>query len=203
VFLFPAFIGGIIGQFFTAICIDDRHQHADQCVQLVNPQSRLGCNFAQAKRRAKDWLQCLIDLSFGWFFWLFNWGFKTGVGVYARIVGLAIRLSVLVLIIYGGMVVLTWWGFRQLPTGFIPAQDKGYLLASIQLPDAASIERTRTVVSKIEQVRFVYTPALNSQPASPVTRFFYRRTAVISAQCSSFSTTLISGPNSISRLTKY
>src|SRR5262249_12997944 len=47
---------------------------------------------------------------------------------------------------------LTWWGFLQLPTGFIPDQDKGYLLASVQLPDASSTERTTDVIAKVERI---------------------------------------------------
>ena len=47
------------------------------------------------------------------------------------------------LLVYGGLLVLTWWGFTHTPTGFIPQQDKGYLLVNVQLPDAASVARTR------------------------------------------------------------
>ncbi len=54
--------------------------------------------------------------------------------------------------VYGGLLGLTWWGFSQLPTGFIPPQDKGYLLASVQLPDAASAQRTRDVIARIERI---------------------------------------------------
>src|SRR5262249_1425125 len=47
---------------------------------------------------------------------------------------------------------LTWWGFNRLPRGFIPTQDKGYAIASIQLPDAASAARTAKAIKKIEEV---------------------------------------------------
>src|SRR5205807_731070 len=45
---------------------------------------------------------------------------------------------------------LTWWSFTHTPTGFIPQQDKGYLLVNVQLPDAASVGRTNEVVRGIE-----------------------------------------------------
>ena len=51
-----------------------------------------------------------------------------------------------------GLLVLTWWGFTHTPTGFIPQQDKGYLLVNVQLPDAASVTRTRDVVERIEKI---------------------------------------------------
>ena len=47
---------------------------------------------------------------------------------------------------------LTWWGFTHTPTGFIPPQDKGYLLVNVQLPDASSVVRTEDVVQRIEKI---------------------------------------------------
>src|SRR5207237_4040837 len=44
------------------------------------------------------------------------------------------------------------WGYQTLPTGFVPQQDKGYLMASIQLPDAAAAERTREAIRKVTSV---------------------------------------------------
>ena len=61
-------------------------------------------------------------------------------------------LWALVLVVYGGLLVLTYWGYLQLPTGFIPTQDKGYLVASVQLPDSASAERTSEVTRKLELI---------------------------------------------------
>ena len=105
----------------------------------------------------------------GWFFWIFNRVLSLGTGAYTRTVGFLLRVSIIVLVVYGGMLALTWWGLQQLPTGFIPQQDKGYLLASIQLPDSSSSQRTRAAVAKIEKavlttpgVRFTSSVAGNS-----------------------------------------
>src|SRR6185436_11722890 len=84
--------------------------------------------------------------------WLFNRSIKLSTRVYIGIVARLLRVSVLVLVVYGGLIVLTYWGYLQLPTGFIPTQDKGYLVASVQLPDAASAERTREVIKKLERI---------------------------------------------------
>jgi multidrug efflux pump subunit AcrB len=88
----------------------------------------------------------------GWIFRLFNVGFDRATNVYAWSVGGLLRVSVLVLIVYAGLLGLTWWGFMKSPAGFIPAQDKGYLLVNVQLPDAASVERTERVMHRIEEL---------------------------------------------------
>jgi multidrug efflux pump len=82
----------------------------------------------------------------------FNRGFDRSTGAYTWAVGGLLRVSLLVLLLYGGLLYLTWWGFSSTPTGFIPAQDKGYLLVNVQLPDAASMPRTRDVVQRLEDI---------------------------------------------------
>ena len=57
-----------------------------------------------------------------------------------------------VLICYGGLLFLTYRGFTTTPTGFIPAQDKGYLIVNVQLPDAASLQRTKKVMDQINGI---------------------------------------------------
>jgi multidrug efflux pump len=88
----------------------------------------------------------------GWLFWGFNRGFDYSTGLYARLVAVLLRGSVVVLAVYGGLLVLTYWGFTRTPTGFIPQQDKGYLLVNVQLPDSASLQRTDRVMRRIEKV---------------------------------------------------
>ena len=63
-----------------------------------------------------------------------------------------LRISVLVLLVYAGLLVLTFWMFGQAPTGFIPQQDQGRLIVNIQLPDSASLTRTRETVAEIEKL---------------------------------------------------
>jgi multidrug efflux pump subunit AcrB len=94
----------------------------------------------------------LANFLMGWSFQQFNVGFDHSTRGYTRMVSGALRLSVPVLLIYVGLLGLTWWGFTHTPTGFIPPQDKGYLLVNVQLPDAASVTRTQGVVRKIEEI---------------------------------------------------
>ena len=83
---------------------------------------------------------------------LFNASFDHSTRIYTRSVGLLLRGSVVALLVYGGLLVLTWRGFTQVPTGFIPEQDKGYLLVNIQLPDSASVQRTKEVVARLDRL---------------------------------------------------
>lgn len=87
-----------------------------------------------------------------WNFRWFNRGFDRATGWYTKIVGGLLRVSMLVLLVYGGLLGLTWRSFNQTPKGFIPAQDKGYLLVNVQLPDSASLERTQQTMQRIEQI---------------------------------------------------
>ncbi|HEX3999887.1 MAG TPA: multidrug efflux RND transporter permease subunit [Pirellulales bacterium] len=88
----------------------------------------------------------------GWSFALFNRGFDYSTGIYTRVVGMSLRVSAIVLLLYGGLLWLTYVGFVNTPTGFIPSQDKGYLLVNVQLPDSASVERTEAVMRRVEAI---------------------------------------------------
>jgi multidrug efflux pump len=87
-----------------------------------------------------------------WSFRAFNRGFDFSTFSYTRSVGGLLRVSPIMLLVYGGLLGMTWWSFTHTPTGFIPTQDKGYLLVNVQLPDAASVGRTKDVVQQIERI---------------------------------------------------
>ncbi len=93
-----------------------------------------------------------LNFLLGSFFKLFNVAFDYLTNAYTWIVAGLLRISLIVLLIYGGLLYLTWLGFQYTPMGFIPAQDKGYLLVNVQLPDSASAERTQRVMNRIEEI---------------------------------------------------
>ena len=93
-----------------------------------------------------------INAGLGWFFRGFNSVFDKFTDFYGAAVGKVLRLSVIVLAVYGGMLVLTVWQFYRTPTGFIPQQDKGYVILNVQLPNSASLQRTEAIMSRIETV---------------------------------------------------
>ncbi|MBI3821849.1 MAG: efflux RND transporter permease subunit, partial [Planctomycetes bacterium] len=106
----------------------------------------------------------LIGLALGWFiikpvnevlgafFRAFNRFFDRLTEWYGFAVGKILRISVIICIGYGGLLILTGVQFVTAPTGFIPQQDKGYLILTVQLPDAASVDRTERVMSIIEKI---------------------------------------------------
>jgi multidrug efflux pump len=93
-----------------------------------------------------------VNWLLGWSFHLFNAAFDLATRAYGRTVGWSLRLSAVVLLLYGGLVGLTYYGFTKVPGGFIPSQDKGYLIINVQLPDSASLERTVEVMDRIQKL---------------------------------------------------
>ena len=93
-----------------------------------------------------------LDRLLSYLFGKFNVAFNWSTALYTGVVGRILRVSVAVLVVYGGLLYLTWFSFDKAPSGFIPMQDKGYLLVNVQLPDAASVQRTLGVMSRIEKI---------------------------------------------------
>ena len=94
----------------------------------------------------------LLGTAWRLFLRFFNTTFDWSTRAYTWVVGVFLRGSVVVLLLYGGLLGLTWWGFSRMPTGFIPEQDKGYLLMNIQLPEGSSVQRTQEVIRKINEI---------------------------------------------------
>jgi multidrug efflux pump subunit AcrB len=111
-----------------------------------------------------------VNWALGHFFHGFNWLFEQTTHVYGKTVGWCLRLSAIVLLIYIGLIGLTGFGFSRVPSGFVPPQDKGYLLANIQLPDSASLERTVGVTAAVEKIA-LQTPGVAHTVAIPGTSF--------------------------------
>src|SRR5213592_3786574 len=86
------------------------------------------------------------------FFKGFNRVFEWLTDGYGRIVAGLVRVTGVLLAVYAGLMVLTWIGFRTVPVGFIPEQDKGYLVVNAMLPDGASLERTEEVMSRLDEM---------------------------------------------------
>lgn len=93
-----------------------------------------------------------VNFALGKLFQGFNWGFDRTINGYGRGVSLLLRLSVIVLLVYCGLLAGTVGMFQVVPGGFIPEQDKGYLVVNAQLPDGASLERTDDVVRKMTDI---------------------------------------------------
>ncbi len=152
VFVPCAFISGITGAFFKQFAVTVSVSTVISAFNSLTLSPALAAILLQPVGAKKDLPTRVLNFTFGWFFWLFNWGFRGATNIYLRGVGLMLRGAAIVLLLYGGLLGLTYWGFNQLPSGYIPLQDKGYLLIHVQLPDAASVERTARVVKQIDEI---------------------------------------------------
>jgi multidrug efflux pump len=152
VFVPCAFITGITGQFFRQFALTIAISTLISAFNSLTLSPALSAILLRPKGARPDLLQRLLDLTLGWFFRLFNRGFALGTTLYGRLVGMVLRVGGVVLVVYAGLLCLTWWGYGQLPRGFIPAQDQGWLGGAIVLPDAASTVRTSQALRKIENI---------------------------------------------------
>jgi multidrug efflux pump len=93
-----------------------------------------------------------VNAVLGWIFGGFNRAFDALTTAYGWSVGKLLRVNVAVLLAYAGLLILTIYVFGKAPTGFIPQQDQGRLIVNIQLPDSASLERTKAAAAQIAQI---------------------------------------------------
>jgi multidrug efflux pump subunit AcrB len=107
-----------------------------------------------------------VNWALGKFFRGFNRMFDRTTQTYGKTVGWSLRFSAIVLVVYVGLIGLTGFGFTRIPSGFVPSQDKGYLLVNIQLPDSASLERTTEVTEAVEKIA-LQTPGVAHTVAIP------------------------------------
>ena len=152
VFIPAAFLGGISGQFFRQFAVTIAASTVISAFNSLTLSPALAAILLRPRGAQRDPVTWLLDKLLGWFFRLFNLGFAAGTTVYVRMVASLLRVSLVTMLVYGGLLALTWWQFDRTPTGFIPQQDKGYLLLNVQLPDAASVQRTEQLMAAIDKI---------------------------------------------------
>jgi hydrophobe/amphiphile efflux-1 (HAE1) family protein len=152
VFVPCAFLGGVTGQFFRQFAVTIAVSTVISAFNSLTLSPALAALLLKPHGSRRDPLSWLLDKALGWFFRLFNWGFGVSTALYVRLVGGLLRVSVIALVVYAGLLVLTYFQFVRAPTGFVPQQDKGYLLLNVQLPDSASVDRTQKVMAHIENI---------------------------------------------------
>jgi hydrophobe/amphiphile efflux-1 (HAE1) family protein len=152
VFVPCAFLGGVTGQFFRQFAVTIAVSTVISAFNSLTLSPALAAVLLKPRGAHRDPLTWLLDMGLGWFFRLFNWIFGAATAVYVRLVGGLLRVSLIALLVYAGLLVLTYFRFVSAPTGFIPQQDKGYVLLNVQLPDSASVGRTQKVMAHIESI---------------------------------------------------
>lgn len=152
VFIPVAFVSGISGQFYRQFALTISFSTLLSAFNSLTLSPALAALLLKPHGTANDWLSRFLDNTFGWFFRWFNRVFERTNESYVTLLKKVVRLSALSLAVYGGFIVVTYFGFRAVPTGFIPPQDQGYLLMNLQMPDASSIRRTQEVMARVSEI---------------------------------------------------
>lgn len=152
VFVPTAFISGISGQFYRQFALTIAVSTLISAFNSLTLTPALCAILLKPHGAKKDLIDRVWDFLFGWFFKIFNRSFEWVTNKYAWMVGWNVRVVAIPLLVYIGLVVATGWGFTKVPTGFIPQQDKQYLITVVQLPDGASLARTDAVVKEATRI---------------------------------------------------
>src|SRR5436309_5187660 len=152
VFVPTAFISGLTGQFYKQFAITIAISTVISAFNSLTLSPALCAVLLKEHHAPKDWFARGMERLLGWFFRPFNRVFAWSGIRYAAGVGAVVRKSAISLLAYGGLVLLTGWGFEQVPTGFVPTQDKQYLVAFAQLPEASSLDRAEAVIRRMSEI---------------------------------------------------
>lgn len=140
VFLPTAFMGGITGQLYRQFALTIA---ATAFISAVNALTLKPAQCAVYLKPYKG--KNIFTRAFDFFYkpveWLYTW-----------IVGQLLRVWWLVLVVFVGLATFTGWWYQRTPTGFLPTEDQGYVIIAVQLPDAASLDRTREVIDKMNAI---------------------------------------------------
>ena len=140
VFIPTAFLGGITGQLYRQFALTIAVSTVFSSINALTLSPSLAAILLRPTPQRRNI-----------FFRAFDWTFNGGKKFYERFVGATIRRTVIMMIVFLAIVGATGWGFLSLPTGFVPEEDQGFALVSVQLPDAASFQRTEKVVEQISK----------------------------------------------------
>ncbi len=152
VFIPTAFISGLTGQFYKQFAVTIAISTVISAINSLTLSPALSALLLKGHHDKKDILTKIMDGLLGWFFRPFNRFFDWSSSVYVGLVKRIIRFSIIALVVYGGLVWATYKGFQMVPEGFVPGQDKQYLVGFAQLPEASSLDRTDEVMRRMSQI---------------------------------------------------
>jgi hydrophobic/amphiphilic exporter-1 (mainly G- bacteria), HAE1 family len=141
VFIPSVFLGGITGQLYRQFALTIA---ATAIISAINAVTLKPAQCALWLRKPSE--------KKNFFYRGFNWVYERVEGVYTAIVRQLARFSWAVMIVFAAIVGGTGYWYAITPTGFLPTEDQGYFIAAVQLPDAASQERTREVADKVNAI---------------------------------------------------
>jgi multidrug efflux pump len=166
VFVPTAFISGLTGQFYRQFALTIAISTVISAFNSLTLSPALCAILLRPAHAPEDRVTRILNFGFGWFFRPFNRIFRWSANLYSNVVKGLLRWAIVAVVVYGVLVVLTFQMFRSTPTGFIPLQDKQYLVAFAQLPEAASLDRTDTVIRQMSEIALQH-PAVDSAVSFP------------------------------------
>lgn len=167
VFIPTAFMSGLTGQFYKQFALTITISTFISALNSLTLSPALSALLLKGENTPKDWLTRLMDKIFGlWLFNPFNRIFDAGSKAYTSGIRKLIRMSTVIVVLYAGLMALTYQQFTTTPTGYVPGQDKAYLISFAQLPDASSLDRTEDVIRRMSQIALEH-PGVESAVAFP------------------------------------
>ncbi|WP_416356223.1 efflux RND transporter permease subunit [Aureimonas phyllosphaerae] len=166
VFVPLAFISGLTGQFYRQFALTLAISTVISAFNSLTLSPALAALLLRGHDAPKDRLTRILDGALGWFFRGFNRFFGASSRRYGNGLGRLITHKGMMLGVYIVLVALTVVLFQKVPGGFVPAQDKQYLVGFAQLPDGASLDRTDAVAKRMGEIA-LKTPGVESTIAFP------------------------------------
>ncbi len=167
VFIPTAFMSGLTGQFYRQFALTITISTVISALNSLTLSPALAALLLRSKDAPKDRVSRIIDKVFGaWLFTPFNRFFDWSSNAYTRGIKRVIRGAGIVVVLYLGLLAVTAQLFTATPTGYVPTQDKQYLVAFAQLPGAASLDRTDAVIREMSRIALEY-PGVESAVAFP------------------------------------
>jgi len=163
VFVPTAFMSGLTGQFYKQFALTITISTFISAINSLTLSPALSALLLKPHGAKPDALTRGLNKVFGgWLFGPFNRLFAKASDGYQVMVRKVIRMGLVVGVVYLGLVGLTAVQFQQTPTGYVPGQDKQYLVAFAQLPDASSLDRTEAVIKQMSQIALDHPGVANS-----------------------------------------
>ncbi|MBU0912753.1 MAG: efflux RND transporter permease subunit [Gammaproteobacteria bacterium] len=163
VFIPTAFMSGLTGQFYKQFALTITISTFISALNSLTLSPALAALLLKPHGSKPDALTRVLNKAFGsWLFDPFNRLFNKASKGYGLMVRKVIRFGGIIGILYIGLVGLTAVQFQQTPTGYVPGQDKQYLVAFAQLPDASSLDRTEAVIKEMSRIAAEHPGVANS-----------------------------------------
>lgn len=152
VFVPLAFVSGLSGRFYEQFALTIAISTVISAINSLTLSPALAALLLKGHEAPKDPLTRAMDFAFGWLFRGFNRAFGSGSRAYGKSVRGVLSRKAIMMGIYVVLLGVVYGLFQTVPGGFVPQQDKQYLIGFAQLPDGATLDRTEDVVRQMSEI---------------------------------------------------